>query len=149
MSASTYYNKAYWESVRARGLCFQCRRAAPRAGKTTCEACADAKNRRAKERRAALSAKCKCVTCGQRPPERPGMSRCAECREQSAKRLRAFRAARNPRARHCNNCGQEGHFDTTCPELDQPRCRCGLRLPCESCLPPARVVATQGWGSWR
>lgn len=33
---------------------------------------------------------------------------------------------------------------------DAPKCRCGLRLPCHSCVPrSAKEIATKGMGAWQ
>lgn len=42
---------------------------------------------------------------------------------------------------HCGNCGEVGHHIDNCPSRAVARCRCGLVLPCYSCLPTARELA--------
>lgn len=76
----------------------------------------------------------RCVKCGGWPE--PGMVRCTSCLESNRRGVDAFNERRDaePRA---------GGPRAQLPPAtgDVPRCRCGLALPCESCLPTARDFA--------
>ncbi len=93
-----------------------------------------------------LRAKGICVSCN-RSPSLAGKARCDGCRQRRRERsypkeriyARLRRLGRKALVIHCQGCGEAGHNVPKCPFKDVPRCRCGLALPCNDCVPSAVV----------
>jgi len=110
------YCKVWYWRRRANQECVTCGKPNPD-GKTRCPPCyAKSLAVKAKFNRklyAERKTKGLCVACS-RPTK--GTARCRGC----ARKINAYQRAQNP-------------FEVE--ETNVPRCRCGLALPCESCLP--------------
>lgn len=140
---------SYYQRLKAEGICVSCK-SRPAGDTVRCVKCQQEKKERRlgevgpgtyaqqaakqrglyEERRAAGL----CVSCLKKWPT---SARCDACQEK--RRLRRSQAG-GEADKHCQNCGSAGHQPMNC-HIVRPRCRCGLTLPCNSCLPSAYEVA--------
>lgn len=85
--------------------------------------------------RYALAKKCGlCIICRAKPPD-PEKKTCTGCRRRGRSWKWKMRRRKNPHLQwqHCRVCGEPGHNRNRCVIIPG-RCRCGLSLPCNSCL---------------
>lgn len=82
-------------------------------------------------------------------PREDGYSTCRRCRKRAVLANRRYFVRKG--TTRCSECGKRGHNKVTCPEARiaglGARCRCGLLLPCNDCIPSAVEAGARrvGW----
>lgn len=87
-----------------------------------------------------------CVQCYRRPREVGAV--CRRCRQLRPRWSRKQYLKLRPDAgrQKCGTCKEYGHNARSCMARG-PRCRCGLMLPCNNCLPTIYDLAASRRGS--